>query len=672
MPTAADSAPPSGSPPQDKAAASRNKRKYSADPPSGELGIFELEYPMTPEEFMAAEKAALAAVAEHGDNLDNVCYTHTCTGFHTAAEGLLESQRHVNWTDLNEVQLEEVLLKSLDVTFDNAVTMITAMGYSEAVGRATVVRTAKQYCWRDDLSVFGDVVVDVLKTQGVPREGACVDYMRQVERAALHDLVSYIIEERPFYSVGEVMFCLLMSDMNVARACTMIYTRAPVPDVAAQVRAQPVSITNPQTGALSRGKLIHMTPNSFNPLAVGVDSSTMVAFPNLSSSKPSASGNMQHVISNMKPKEHTAAVPDCSEGQPFVAAVTHSSKDGKPFTSKRGSSKRDSSHRQKFVSFDKSSRAMGSKVSLRSVKHSSLGSAALDRKSRQFTDSSTNGLKGSSKLGKGFSAVLTGSELSLDFSFSAEAFSTLSLDTNRTTSSNPVPAANTDLSVSLSSSTDVSVPSPDQNSNVEAKDPSRKINFSYHQDRNAWIPRYKKDEIVMILVQRQEEMQTHIQGWTDWAQEKVMQVTRTLAKEKEELQSLRKEKDELVRLQDERHTLEESTRKKLLEMESAISRANASARRRDAENSQLRIQLEAANRHAVESETKFEAFSRKDEKTLKRSQSWESQRAVLQDELAAGKTKLSRVLQQLQHAKEKKDQLLVITVLCLPIHNLHV
>jgi hypothetical protein len=133
------------------------------------------------------------------------------------------------------------------------------------------------------------------------------------------------------------------------------------------------------------------------------------------------------------------------------------------------------------------------------------------------------------------------------------------------------------------------------------------------------------------------------------------------------------------RLQDERHTLEESTRKKLLEMECAISRVNAqlekvnaSARRRDAENAQLRIQLEAAKRHEVESATKFEALSRKDEKTLKRSsQYWESERAVLEDELAAEKTKLSRVLQQLQHAKEK-DQLQVITVLCLPIRNLHV
>ncbi|KAK3137534.1 hypothetical protein QOZ80_5BG0453610 [Eleusine coracana subsp. coracana] len=625
MSTAAGTALPSGSSPQEKVS-SRNKRKYRADTPSGELSPFGFEYPMTADyvgsEFMAAEKAAIAAAAAaaagEGVNLDilqNMC--DTCSGFHGTAEELLESHRYMNWSHQNEVQLEEVLLKSLDATFDNAVSVITAMGYSEAAGRAAVVRAARQYSWKESLGGFGEAVVDVLKTEGdmLPRVGASLVDMRKVERSVLDSLVAVVGEAQPFYTTGDVMFCLLMSDMNVAHACTVDYTHAPLPAVGTQVIAQPVvgnyepgvssdsdvsvSITNPQTGVVFRGKLTPVAPKSFNPLALRADSSTISASPNLSSNKLSVSGNMQCVISNMKPKGHTVAAADHSEGQPFVAAATQSSKDDKPFTSKRGNSKRDSSHRQKFMSFDKSSRAMGSKGSLRYVKHNSLGSAALDRKCRQLPDSSVNNLKGSSK-----------------------------------------------------------------DSSVDAKDSSSKINFSYDENQKAWIPQDRKDEIVLILVQRQKEMQAHMQDWTDWAQEKVMQVARRLAKEKEELQSLRKEKEELDRLQEERHTLEESNRKKVLEMESAISRASAqleksdaSARRREAENAQLRIQLEAAKRHAIGSVTKFEELSRKHEKTLKRSQYWESERAVLQDMLAAEKSKLSRVLQQLQHAKEKKEQL---------------
>ncbi|GJM94555.1 hypothetical protein PR202_ga11210 [Eleusine coracana subsp. coracana] len=687
MSTAVDTAPPSGSSPQEKVS-SRNKRKYRADTPSGELSPFGLEYPMTADyvglEFMAAEKAAIAAAAAatagEGVNLDilqNMC--DTCSGFHGTAEELLESQRYMNWSHQNEVQLEEVLLKSLDATFDNAVSVITAMGYSEAAGRAAVVRAARQYSWKESLGGFGEAVVDVLKTEGdmLPREGASLNDMRKIERSVLESLVAVVGEAQPFYTTGDVMFCLLMSDLNVAHACTVDYTHAPLPAVGTQVIAQPVvgnyepgvssdsdvsvSITNPQTGVVFRGKLTPVAPKSFNPLALRADSSTISASPNLSSSKLSVSGNMQCVISNMKPKGHTVAAADHSEGQPFVAAATQSSKDDKPFTSKRGNSKRDSSHRQKFMSFDKSSRAMGSKGSLRYVKHNSLGSAALDRKCRQLPDSSVNNLKGSSKVIKGF---LTGSEVSLDLSFNAAGSCTPALDTNKATSSNPVQATSTDLSLSLSSSSDISVQSPNQESNVDAKDSSSKINFSYDENQKAWIPQDRKDEIVLILVQRQKEMQAHMQDWTDWAQEKVMQVARRLAKEKEELQSLRKEKEELDRLQEERLTLEESNRKKVLEMESAISRASAqlekadaSARRREAENAQLRIQLEAAKRHAIASVTKFDELSRKHEKTLKRSQYWESERAVLQDVLAAEKSKLSRVLQQLQHAKEKKEQL---------------
>jgi hypothetical protein len=693
MSAAADSAPPWGS--QDKAG-SRNKRKFSVA--SGELAAIELECPTTVyyagSEFTAAEKPTMAAAAAgEGVNLDipqNVC---TFSGLES-----LESDWRMNWTNLDEVQLEELLLKGLDATFDNAVSLITAMGYSEAVGRAAVVIAAKQFQWKDGLAWFGkfavEVAIDILKTKGsILREDVSVEIMRRCGRAVLTGVIDHVSDANPLSPRGDVMFCLLMSDMNAIRACTMVSTQAPSPAVGAQVIAQPVvgnyepglssgvpaSFTNPQTGDVIRGKLFTVAPSSFNPQAVRAHSSTVPACPNLSSSKPSVSGNMQCVISNMKPKEHTVAVPDHSEGQPFVAAATQASKDDKPFTSKRGSSKRDSSHRKKLMSSDKSSRAMGSKGSLRSGKHNSLGTAALDRKCRQFTDSSANSLEGSSNVGKGFSAVMKGSELSVDHSFTSAASSAPSLDTNKATSANPVPATNTDLPLSLSSSSDVSVPSQDKNSNVEAKDAISKINCSYDEDQKAWIPQGRKAELVSILVRRQKEMQARMQDSTAWAQDKVVRAARHLAKEKEELQALRKEKEESDRLQEEERTLEENTRKKILEMESAISRTNAhlekvdaSARRREAENAQLRIQLDAAKRHEVESAIKLDELSRKNEETLKRSQYCESERAVLQDELAAEKSKLSKVLQQLQHSKEKGDQIQVIAIFCLPIHNVHI
>ncbi|KAK1692827.1 hypothetical protein QYE76_009524 [Lolium multiflorum] len=672
-------------------AASRNKRKFRAEPPSGELGPFGLEYPLTTDcvgfEFMSPEKAAAAAA--EGANLDLIpSACDACKGIHATAEELLECQRYVNWSDPNEAQLEEILLKSLDTTFDNAVGVITTMGYSEAAARAAVVRAAGGYSWRESLAGFGEAAVEVLKTEGdlLPRDGSSLEDMRKIERAVLGSLIGVVNEAQPFYTTGDVMFCLLMSDMNVAHACAMDYSTASLPALGAQVIAQPVagngepgpspdlsvSITHPQTGITFRGKLTPVPPGSYN--GVKPDSSTTSVSLNAPNGKPSTSGKMHPVVPNVKPKEHPAAMPDHSEDQPFVAAATQSVKDDKPFPSKRGSSKRDSLHRQKLMSFDKNSRALGSKGSLRSGKHSSSAIAALERKCRPLPDSATCSLKCQSKIVKGFAASMKGSEYAVDLSFTATGTiaSIPSFDAKTTNNADPASAASTELSLSLPlplpspSSGDGSAPPLSQDSNTEAVDPSSKINFAYDEDQKVWVPQDKKDEMVLILVQRQKELQAHMRDWRDWAMEKVMQVTRRLAKEKEELQSLRREKEEVDRLHEERHCLVESARKKLLEMESAISRlsaqldkADASARRREAENAQLRVQMEAAKRHAAESAANFVELSKKDESSLKRSQYWESERSLLQEQLVAEKSKLSRVQQQLQHAKEKKEQLKV-------------
>ncbi|ONM57042.1 putative E3 ubiquitin-protein ligase RF298 isoform X2 [Zea mays] len=665
-------------------AASRNKRKYRAEPPSAELGPYGLEYPLTADcmgfEFMSPEKAAMAAAvaAAEGVSLDllqNSC--EKCKDLHPTAEELLDCQRYVNWSDPNETQLEEILLKSLGTTFDNAVSLITTMGYSEAVARAAVVRAAAQYNWRESLAGFGEAAVEVLKTEGdmLPREGASVEDMRRIEQAVLGSMVMWVNEAQPLCTTGDVMFCLLMSDMNVANASAMDYNTSSLPSVAAQVIAQPdagnyvtgsgsnlsVSITNPQTGVTFRGKLTPMPPGSYG--AVKADSSMAPASLNVSSTKPSVPGKTQCVIPNIEPKEQPVPIHDHSEDQPFVAAATQSVKNDKPSPSKRGGSKRDSLHRQKLTSFDKSSRALGSKGSLRSGKHSYSASAVLERKCRSFSDSTTSNLKGASRVAKGFAASISGSEVSADLSFTGTLSPSPSFDAKIVSNSNPAPTASTDLSLSLPSSSDSLTPSSNHDSITEGVDSSSKINFSYDEEQKVWIPQDKKDKIVLILVQRQKELQAHMHDWTDWAQQKVMQVAHRLAKEKDELQSLRKEKEEADRLQEERHHLEESTRKKLLEMESAISRANAqlekaeaSARRREVENAQLTLQMEAAKRHAAESATNISELLKKDENSRKRSQRWESDRALLQEELAAQKSRLFRVQEQLQHAKELKDQ----------------
>ncbi|KAJ6854006.1 putative E3 ubiquitin-protein ligase RF298 [Iris pallida] len=188
--------------------------------------------------------------------------------------------------------------------------------------------------------------------------------------------------------------------------------------------------------------------------------------------------------------------------------------------------------------------------------------------------------------------------------------------------------------------------------------------FLYDKMCGNWIPQDKKDEMLLRLVPRVRELQAQLQEWTDWGQQKVMQAARRLGKDKPELLSLRQEKEEVARLKKEKQTLEENTRKKLAEMEIALSRAssqveatNATARSLQLENSELRKEMEAVKQRAAESEASCQEVSSRETKTQKQFQSWEKQKALLHEELSSEKRKLSKLKQQHQQAKEYLEQL---------------
>eukprot|EP01018_Ginkgo_biloba_P036961 Gb_03171 [translate_table: standard] len=174
----------------------------------------------------------------------------------------------------------------------------------------------------------------------------------------------------------------------------------------------------------------------------------------------------------------------------------------------------------------------------------------------------------------------------------------------------------------------------------------------------------RKDEMLVKMFHRVRELETQLQEWTEWAQQKVMQAARRLSKDKAELKALRQEKEEAARLKKEKQALEESTMKKLSEMENAlrkasgqVERANAAVRRLEAENKEVRHEMEAAKLSAAESAAACQEVSKREKKTLKKFQAWERQKAILQEELAAEKRKLTHLQHQLVQAKERQLQI---------------
>ncbi|KAF7144635.1 hypothetical protein RHSIM_Rhsim04G0212500 [Rhododendron simsii] len=126
-----------------------------------------------------------------------------------------------------------------------------------------------------------------------------------------------------------------------------------------------------------------------------------------------------------------------------------------------------------------------------------------------------------------------------------------------------------------------------------------------------------------------------------------------LSKDKVEIKSLTQEREEVERIKREKLTLEENTMKKLSEMENAlgkpsgqVERANGtvSVRRLEVENAKLRLEMEGAKLHAVDSAASCQEASTKEKKTLMKFQSWEKQKALFQEELVAEKRKLAQLL----------------------------
>lgn len=173
----------------------------------------------------------------------------------------------------------------------------------------------------------------------------------------------------------------------------------------------------------------------------------------------------------------------------------------------------------------------------------------------------------------------------------------------------------------------------------------------------------RKTVMLWQLVDRVKYLEAQLQDWTDWAQKKVMQAARRLTKDTAELKALRQERDEYMRLKKEKQALEESTMKKLAEMEtslgkalSQVDRANSTAWRLESENAQVRAEMEAAKLTAAESVYVCQEATKREKKSMKKAQGWEKQKVKLQEELIEGRRNLSNLLEQLAQANERLQQ----------------
>ncbi|XP_073008931.1 putative E3 ubiquitin-protein ligase RF298 [Typha latifolia] len=647
---------------------SRNKRKFRADPPVADASPlarpFQSECPNF--ELFQTEKAPENFNLEHLASVCDMCKTLMCG----PKDGIeLEDFQDADWSDLTETQLEEILLGNLDTIFKNSIKIISSYGYTEEVAMKAILSSGLHCGCKDAVSSIVDNALALLRSgqeiDPSPMDNFSED-LQKLERDVLADMVNVVREVQPFFSTGDAMWCLLICDMNVSHACAIDgnplngignddTSSSPITnqlqlDSTFNTGTSPAIpesvVSRPERLRASLPFQRDMQPEV--PKVLGV--------PSLPYGKFSVSSDVQSKISNLKLTENPITSPDQVEksSSPSVSKTLLEEKPVSRMVHLRSSKKE--SILQEKIHLEKSYRALGSKAASRACKHSGSGKMMSDRKYKCTSDSKGLNLKSSLKVDKVMGLSTSQADVTLNPAFPAGLSSNSSFNT-KSISPSLMPMANTELSLSLPSTS--SCPSAKQDSSVEAPD-----NVTYDKICKDWVPKDKKDELVLNLVPYKRELQAQIQDWIDWAQLKVMQAARRLAKDKDELQSLRQEKEEVRRLQEERQNLEESTRKKLTEMETAIAkasgqveRANAAARRLEVENAQLRLEMEAAKLQAAESAANCQELSWKEAKTLKKFQSWETQRALLQEELVTEKHNLSQQQRKLEQAKEQQEHL---------------
>ncbi|KAF2314915.1 hypothetical protein GH714_037162 [Hevea brasiliensis] len=217
-------------------------------------------------------------------------------------------------------------------------------------------------------------------------------------------------------------------------------------------------------------------------------------------------------------------------------------------------------------------------------------------------------------------------------------------------------AANTELIVSGKKP----VLKPENSTVVFPKLSDYYARIPYDKSLGKYVPQDEKDELILKLVPRVQELQNKLQSWTEWANQKVMQATHRLTKDKPELKALKLEKEEFEK---EKKILEDNTRKRILDMELAVidvtdevEEANSAIRKLEVEHFLLKDGLEHAKLLAVESAVKCEAALEREQKALKDAQSLKGQKSLLQEELQTHKQRVVKLQQDIGKAEKIKNR----------------
>ncbi|XWS76460.1 hypothetical protein CRYUN_Cryun01aG0178000 [Craigia yunnanensis] len=594
---------------------------------------------------------------------------------------LREDFEPADWDDPIACQLEELLLSNLHTIFWNAIKKIVESGYKEDIAKKAISRHGLYQGGKDLVS---NVVLDALASLKKGKEGDISSHvfegLQQLVEYTMLEMISVLREVKPSLSIAEAMWWLLMFDLNISVACEVegdilrdFGCKEVLGETSSDSTPQSRSETqNPETFRPSPNEPTVSKP-SF-PCSENYLPETLKfgSFPNLPNPKNPLA------YEGLTPEKKSLVSMGAYGDYDPVASVSEE----KSGTGLKGRSKKElAALRKKSFNMEKY-RAYG-KDAFRARKLAAIGDFVVEKRIKfpsqlpavHMKNASSKIIAEAGALTDESHHVITNSSPGLIVADKSSTLPTKGTKSVFNTELAPSSSLETKLVPKSEGRTSVSsktldheaekkpAPKAECSTSMPSKSTDYCAGIPYDESLGKYIPQDEKDELILNLVTKLQELQNELHSWTQWTNQKVMQAARRLSKDQAELKSLRQEKEEAEQLKREKQIMEENTMKRLAEMEFALNNAtnqvedaNSTVQKLEEEHSLLKMAMEVAKLQATESAARCREALEREQKAHKDVQSWDGQRSLLQEELALEKKKAAELQRKVGKAKNIYNQ----------------
>ncbi|KAJ1288307.1 hypothetical protein BS78_02G079300 [Paspalum vaginatum] len=569
----------------------------------------------------------------------------------------LDGFRYVGCNDLRDVALN-----SLHMFFKTAVEIISCEGYTEDAVVNAVMDSVLCYQFDGPITKIVDHARTLLQSGGTLQQSSChqVGYSGSENAdTVLHMMGLYFLcnassllkKYFPFLTLGDALWCILLCDMDISIA------HAAFVHMSGYVTGQSEGHANSQSGLCEDRE-------SVNGLAEENSYSVTQAPAQLEQPQSEAAQTMwSNILTNyiisiqksaMKNQDAPSAQDDNSPSGPRAAAQ-YNKKTTKGSHGKSNSLKSQKDFGKNVVTFKNVQPVKGiGKTSSRMLKESRSLMAFLGSVPSMSTGTPEVANKKGLQTSIFVPAQLYPGPSPVKKSNSPGPSRVGKRDSQAMVSPWPLPspASSSPNSSSCAKAETKQQMEPDAVKFSLPNTPAEGFEFNFSRDglQTTWVPNDRKEELALQLVQRLGELKLEVKVWTDWANERVLQSTSRLVNERAALLSLKRDKAVEDPGVFNRKKLEE-TQRAIDSTSDELDHVNFLVQELTDKVSVCRSEKKAVQLQIEQSDARLANILSKQNESMNRLKSMETEKILLQDELAAETSKLSKLLESLEQAR---------------------